>query len=74
MSTGRKIEVDGETFIVTRRGRGAYDYEWLSGPNPGYGFSTVGHSAADLVEGDHRDGVRDFLAEIDPATGYLRDT
>lgn len=74
MSGKQKIMVDGEMFIVTRRGRGIYNYEWVSGPNFGYGFSSASHPAADRADEEHRESVRDFLTEIDPDTGYLRDT
>ena len=47
--------VDGETFIVTRRGRGIYNYEWVSGPNSGYGFSSASHPAADRADEEHRE-------------------
>lgn len=32
--------VDGETFTVTDRAPGVYDFMWESGPNAGYGFSS----------------------------------
>ena len=32
--------VDGETFRVRVRPDGGSDYSWVSGPNPGYGFSS----------------------------------
>lgn len=38
--------VDGETFTVTcRPAEGQYAYDWISGPNPDYGFSTTLHQA-----------------------------
>lgn len=69
MTPGRLLVVDGERFEVTpRAGREqTYDYRWLSGPNPGYGFS----STVTLTEDDHVAQIRGFLAEIDPETGYL---
>lgn len=73
VSTRRKIVVDGETFTVKRRGRGNYEYEWISGPNPGYGFASASHPRIELDEEGHRWSLREFLAEIDPVTGYLRE-
>jgi hypothetical protein len=63
------LEVDGELFDVRPDGRGGTDYTWLSGPNPGYGFGVSPTRDRSLDE--HREDVRDFLADIDPVTGYL---
>src|SRR4051794_34869311 len=72
------VEVDGETFavredsmgVVSEHGRG-FSYEWLTGPNQGYGFGVWGPPP----ESDdfHVENVRSFLRNIDPATGYLRE-
>jgi hypothetical protein len=43
----------------------------LSGPNEGYGFSEFGPPGRSLD--DHRRAIRDFLRDIDPITGFLRD-
>jgi hypothetical protein len=43
----RQFVVDGETFRVQLHEDGGFDCEWLSGPNPGYGFGAgapVGYS------------------------------
>lgn len=73
--------VDGETFTVTLRADGGCDYDWNSGPNEGYGFS----SSRTRVAGDpyavlpantvdeHRDSIRNFLGLINPETGYIGD-
>jgi hypothetical protein len=71
MTDSQRLTVDGEVFEVHRRADepGTYDVSWLSGPNEGYGFSSLGHTAMDdawLV-----DVIRDFLGQIDPQTGYL---
>jgi len=72
---GQLLTVGGEQFRVRLRSRRGplceYDYDWLSGPNDGYGFGVSGP----FEEGDdeHRARIRQFLAEIDPATGYLRE-
>jgi len=65
--------VDAETFSVRRSDDdGSTHYDWVSGPNSGYGFSTSG-GAQPLSRERHLDRIRDFLAKIDPATGYLAD-
>ena len=63
------LEVDGERFAVRRAHDGGTSYDWLSGPNPGYGFGAS--TAPDAPEQDHRDSVRQFLSMIDPATGFI---
>jgi hypothetical protein len=66
--------VDGETFQVRRRDSdGSIHYDWISGPNEGYGFSTFGGHGP--VSHDHHEAsIRDFLSAIDPATGYFFDS
>lgn len=65
------VTVDGETFAVRRSDPdGAIHYFWVSGPNDGYGFSTSGRSMP-LTHEYHEAAIRDFLAGVDPATGYL---
>ncbi|WP_028048385.1 hypothetical protein [Cellulomonas sp. URHD0024] len=63
-----EIEVDGERFSVVERPPNTYDVTWLSGPNPGYGFSVSG-PPLDAEQID--DVIREFLADVDPTTGYL---
>lgn len=65
------LDVDGEVFEVRADGRGGTDYVWSSGPNPGYGFGLS--PTRDMSLEEHRENVQNFLAEIDPATGYLRE-
>jgi hypothetical protein len=65
--------VDGEEWVVRERSQehGVYDFEWVSGPNLGYGFtsySSVGHSK---TEAQLDEAIRTFLTGINPATGYL---
>jgi hypothetical protein len=65
--------VDGETFTVRRSDDdGAIHYDWISGPNDGYGFSTSG-VAEPLSHEQHVERMRGFLSSIDPATGYFFD-
>ena len=67
------FSVDGETFAVRRSDDdGSTHYDWVSGPNDGYGFSTFGGTEP-LSRERHLVSIRDFLAGIDPATGYLAD-
>jgi hypothetical protein len=67
------VTVDGETFAVRRSDDdGVIHYAWVSGPNDDYGFDSFGQ-AGEPGEGDHVAAIRDFLAGIDPATGYLGD-
>lgn len=65
----------------------AHQVTWLTGPNAGYGYSgmlagTSGMSPESIeaviavAMGDDerlRRDIRAFLAEIDPATGFLRE-
>jgi hypothetical protein len=69
--TSRTVEVDGQTFMLRRGEFGGTDYTWVNGPNPGYGFSMS--PTPDLSLEEHRRVIRDFLAMIDPATGYIGD-
>jgi hypothetical protein len=65
------LEVDGEVFAVRTTEHGGSDYSWLSGPNEGYGFGSSGPPSLSVDE--HRERIRAFLAQVDPATGYLED-
>ena len=64
------LQVDGETFTVRSRGD-SIDYDWISGPNEGYGFSSSG-GIYDSREA-HEESIRGFLGMIDPATGFIAD-
>ncbi len=65
------IEVDGEAFALRPDGRGGTHYDWLSGPNDGYGFTSGPTEGCSLD--DHRGFIRNFLDQIDPATGFIGD-
>ncbi len=65
------FDVDGEHFRVTGRA-GKYHYRWRTGPN-GYGFDTVSNMPYAKTRGEHEREIREFLAEIDPETGYMSD-
>ena len=64
-----RLEVEGELFAVRRRPGGGTAYDWLSGPNEGYGFASSG--GQDYSEDEHRGRIRSFLGMIDPATGFI---
>lgn len=64
-----RLEVDGEVCALRPDQYGGTDYTWLSGPGPGYGFSLSPTPNVSLDE--HRENIREFLADVDPATGYL---
>lgn len=68
------LEVDGERFSVRTvvddaTGYADNDYTWLTGPNAGYGFGLGGPST--LSRGEHRQRIREFLAMVDPSTGFI---
>lgn len=65
------LEVDGELFELRPDQYGGTGYAWLSGPNDGYGFGTS--PTPDWSTEEHRANIRWFLAQVDPATGYLAD-
>jgi len=67
------LDVDGERFAIRRAawGQGGTDYDWLSGPNKGYGFSSSATPNRSMEE--HQESIRTFLAMIDPNTGYIGD-
>lgn len=66
------VVVDGERFAVRRAGDGGTAYDWLSGPNEGYGFGSS--ATPDRPVAEHREHIRAFLAMIDPDTGYIGDS
>ena len=65
--------VDGEQFEVEASPdrAGQYHFAWLSGPNKGYGFGTATSDGRSLSVGQLEASIRDFLAQVDPATGYV---
>jgi hypothetical protein len=65
------LDVDGERFAIRRAGDGGTAYDWLSGPNKGYGFGSSGTPDRPMEE--HRESIRGFLAMVDPDTGYIGD-
>jgi hypothetical protein len=73
MDSSERIEVDGEVFDVVARPDppGQVDYTWMSGPNPGYGFSSASSDGGAATRVDHVAAIRSFLSQVDPATGYI---
>ena len=65
------LEVDGEVFALSPNECGGIHYTWLSGPNPGYGFGVS--PTPDPSVDRHTENIREFLASIDPTTGYIED-
>lgn len=67
------LTVDGEGFDVHERPGepGTYDFTWLTGPNPGYGFTTGVHGADSLSTRELEEAARDFLGQVDPETGHI---
>ncbi len=65
------LDVDGERFAIRRAGDVGTAYDWLSGPNKGYGFASSETPNRSVEE--HRQSIRGFLAMIDPNTGYIGD-
>ena len=69
--SAREFTVDGETFFVTAEPRSQYRFDWVSGPNPDYGFVTSIYPQGHMTDEQIIASIHDFLAEIDPETGYL---
>jgi hypothetical protein len=68
-----RVEVDGEVFdvAVRRDAPGQYHYTWVSGPNPGYGFSTGNSDGGAMSDADIVAAIRNFLAQVDAETGHI---
>ena len=68
-----RVEVDGEVFdVIARRNRpGQYHFAWASGPNPDYGFSSGTSDGRAMSSADIEASIRDFMAQVDPETGYI---
>ena len=76
MEPGRgaiRLIVDGEQFAVEANPDhpGQYQFAWLSGPNLGYGFATATSNGSSLSQTQMEAAIRNFLHQIDPATGYI---
>ena len=73
MGPPTRVEVDGEVFdVAARRDRpGQYQFGWVSGPNPGYGFGVGTSDGGQMSSAEIEDTIRDWLARVDPETGYI---
>ncbi|WP_432540732.1 hypothetical protein [Kineococcus sp. SYSU DK002] len=71
--TAWRLTVEGEDWLVKERPGtpGCYDFDWLSGPNPGYGFTSQEFDRSPISEDEMRKAIADFLTGINPETGYL---
>ena len=71
--TPSRMTVDGELFEVAANPEhlGQYDFAWLSGPNKGYGFSEARSDGSAMSEREMEASIRNFLAQVDPDTGYI---
>lgn len=69
-----RINVDGETFDVTARPdhSGTYDFTWLSGRDPSYGFS-IQMSRSDRTAGSAQleQYARQFLNNLNPEIRHI---
>lgn len=67
-----RLVVDGEVFDVKTDPDqpGVYHYDWVSGRHH-YGFSSSRSDRAEESMAGHEDAIRSFLAQINPATGYI---
>ena len=77
-----RLSCDGEMFELRPERSGGTHYTWLSGPNPGYGFTVsaiievteAGISSRENPNIEqHETHIRNFLSMIDPKTGYIED-
>jgi hypothetical protein len=67
--------IDGQHFIVRQRleAPSTYDFDWVNHP-VGYGFTSGLHpSTARLTRVEMEQFIREFLADIDPETGFSSD-
>ncbi len=63
------LVVDGEVFAVRRSHDGGTNYDWVSGRNRDYGFSSSANPEQPIEM--HRQSMGGFLNMIDPETGYI---
>lgn len=68
-----RLTVDGELFEVRARPGepGTYDFNWLSGPNEGYGFGMTRSDGSVANREEMEASIRAFIAQIDRPTGYI---
>jgi curli biogenesis system outer membrane secretion channel CsgG len=68
-----RLRVDGELFEVVASAEiaGQYRFAWLSGRNQGYGFGSKSSNGSALSESAIEAAIRNFLAQVDPDTGFI---
>ncbi|MEU4876760.1 hypothetical protein [Streptomyces sp. NPDC021608] len=68
-----RMSVDGEEFEVSQPdGKpGTYQFTWLTGPDPQYGFGLSAHPPVACGSEHLEAAVREFLAQVDPGTGHI---
>ncbi|KRF12461.1 hypothetical protein ASG90_15980 [Nocardioides sp. Soil797] len=66
-----QLTVDGERWQVTVRA-GQYDFTWLTGVAPGYGFASLLSDAEAVLSRDQVERmIREFMSNVNPETGHL---
>jgi hypothetical protein len=66
--------IEGEKWTVRKGAKpGLYFFEWVTGPNKDYGFTSQSSDGSAMTTDSMDQAIRDFQAEIDPETGYLKD-
>jgi hypothetical protein len=70
-----RLTVDGELFDIAYDPTqpGTYHYRRLSGPAPGYGFTSRRSDHVRSTTAEHVSSIRSFLEEVDATTGYIED-
>lgn len=69
------MTVDGDVFQIDYdvTQPGAYHYSRLTGPAPGYGFTSRSSTLERRTRAHHVASIRAFLQAVDPVTGYIED-
>jgi hypothetical protein len=75
MADTERLEVDGETFDVAPHASlpGRYQFTWVSGKNPGYGFTAHTSDGHAMTREQIVSQIRFFLGQIDAETGHMAD-
>ncbi|GAA2513128.1 hypothetical protein [Pilimelia columellifera] len=70
-----RLTVDGDVFDVAYDPTqpGAYHYTRVTGPAPGYGFTSRRSDHGRNTTAEHVEAIRSFLDVLDPVTGYMED-
>lgn len=67
-----RLTVDGHDWLVRDHPTtpGTYRFDWLTHPH-GYGFALGSSDGSPMDEAGMTRAIADFLAQINPETGYL---